>query len=210
MLNEIANCLGKKIKALPFIERYGGLVRTVEKTITVDPTIGLTKKIRFPVSCNADPSCFQQEMYQPIVPNSAYKSIFYFEGGKIQPIGRSGTKLSQMKYRAVLRLVGWVNLAKLGLANCDDLGKVIKCVLNGDILGTCKVSDSTKATVGMPTICESDPSIFSKYSYYDSIIQNLIYPYGYFALDFPIEISINAPCIEDECDFGEPINCIEV
>jgi len=203
-MNQVVKCLEPIIKDFPFVENYGGLVQVVSKTEVLDN--GVTKKITFPVTCNATATCLNNSGYSPIIPGQC-NSIFYFEGSDLRPRGCEGAKGKTYVWTGTLTLVGWVNLRKLGVAICGDCSAIIACIMTSGIIGKCKLGppyNNGSVEIGLPNIRKNDYKIFSKYSYYSKLKDKLIYPYQFFALDFPVTIKIPEGCIDAEICAPDP------
>jgi len=214
MLNQIITSISPLIQSLPFVERYGGLVQVIEKKQLVSEELQIYETIKFPITCNADATCFHANMYAPIVPNSMYKSVFYFEElQSMRYTETEGPKNSVVCYEGKIRLVGWLNLQKLGIEGCQYACDAYACILAKQfgLIGMHDMPlpyEKAKFAIGYPNIVPKTPAIFSKYSYND-IIKCLIYPYDYFALDFPVKVKIAVNCI-DCVEPNEPIECLTV
>ena len=215
MIQQIINCIEPLIKELPFVENYGGLVQCVTKT-EIDETTGAKRNITFPITCNANPStCLKQGGYSALIPGKC-KSLFYFEASNLRPKGCIGPKGKTYVWEGTLSLIGWVNLRSLGVEICGNVDFIIACILSKGIVGRCNFTGpmSGTAIVGLPTIRINDPKIFQKYSYYSKLKDKIMYPYQYFALDFPVRIEIQQGCIDAEIcepdEDQEPIVCTVV
>lgn len=214
MIQQLVTCIEPIIKGLPFVQNYGGLVQCVTKTSVNDQT-GLITKTTFPVTCKAaevDPNCFKKGGYSAIIPGKC-KSLFYFEASDIIPVGCKGPKGKTYVWKGTLTLIGWLDLRALGVAICGDISFVLGCIFTSGIIGKCHFDGPLKGVgkIGLPKIRLNDYKIFAKYSYYEKLKDKLIYPYQFFALDFPFTIEIQESCIDqDICtpdENQEPIIC---
>lgn len=194
MTNEISDILKNQISELPFIDRLAGLVRPV--TINEETDSGKKRK-SFPVACNVSAQdCVTSGKYQDLVPNSSRKSVIYFEeaGGTRM----TGIERNEINFTSTVRLVGWLNLKKMGLTDCNWSATAILQIIkelsvllqphNSGMFLHVKITEISEA--------EKSNAIFSKYSYDEAVTQYLIYPYDYFALNLTIKFSINKNCIE--------------
>lgn len=195
MTNDIAEILRDKIETLPFVDRIAGLVKAL--TISEETDSGKKRKT-FPVACNVSQADCMAGAYQDLVPDSAKKSVIYFEeAGGTQMLGFDGPK---MKFRSNLRLVGWLNLKKMGLTDCGWSSTAVLQIIR-------ELSDYTQPSnhnnkfihLKITGISEAEKSaaIFSRYTYDETVTQYLIYPYDYFALNISVEFFVNKNCIED-------------
>jgi hypothetical protein len=190
----IDNILSPEIKALSFVDRYGGVVQTL--TQEIDDGTPNPKVKSYPVSCYVDVTekdCANTGMYQNLVPDDSKDSVVYWE--VITPMQNAGkTKLNDFhtrKFKGVARLVVWMNIAKLGGTDCRTpffalaplekiLSKQLK-ISGGDYDG----SQLWIQPKGM--VLNNEQTIFGKYSYPKESVYAL-YPYGFFAIDVSFEL----------------------
>ena len=126
MIQSAINAILPKLQELDFVGNVSGLVIPISKITPICDDQGNeigSVKDTFPVACSmtAD-DCFKQGKYELLVPDSRRDSIFYFEqltGAKLVDIGVKGNAL---KFQANVRLVGWLNLRKLGIEDCGKSG----------------------------------------------------------------------------------------
>ena len=110
MTGALAAILRTYLQGLPFVDRLAGVVRTV--TITGEDG----KRKAFPVACNVTNADCTAGRYQDLVPDSSRKSVMYFEdGGTVL----TGLLKGDPQFRSTIRLIGWLNLKKMGLTDCD-------------------------------------------------------------------------------------------
>lgn len=190
---QLANILKAQIEGLPFIERLGGLVRTL--TISEDVE-GTKKRKTFPIDCSVSADDCVRGKYQDLIPNDAKRSVLYFEEiGPVQDIGRNR---ENYMFRSQLRLVGWLNLKKMGFTDCTWSGKAVLQILSrlprkpfnsGDLL---RIKITSVAEVE-----KQAANIFGKYTYDEAINQYLLYPFDYFALNISTDFEVNPACIDE-------------
>ena len=204
IISEVLNPLLETISP-NWIDRYGGLVQTLEVKKVIDPKNPAKTQIqKYPISCSVtqtecnDPT----SLYADLVPDETKASIVYFE--ELSPMQFSGNLQfgSQVyknwqKWRGKTRLVVWLNAAKLGIGvangnySCDwyfpYLDQLIQLLttsgklLSGDLA-------NAEYTIQASKIAPKDLTIFSKYTY-DKYVNYNRYPYEYFAIDFDVEVS---------------------
>lgn len=204
MTTDFAEALRLEISTLPFIDRLAGLVRPV--TFKDEVKAGTFARKVFPVACGVSAKdCVTDGKYQDLVPDSAKKSVIYFEeNGGAKVIAKEKNNL---KYQATIRLVGWLNLPKLGVDNCSWSAVAVLGIISklpdqyfnlNNLYTRCLITGISEA--------EKLPSIFSKYTYDETMTQYLLFPFDYFALDITIEFVVPRSCIE-EIILASPINC---
>lgn len=141
-----------------------------------------------------------------LVPDDNKKSVFYFEdlGGSPFQGKENGNNLI---FVSRLRLVGWLNLARLGKTDCSITSKVVAHLITR-IESTTQINHSpfTRLKIQVEGQMPKDPNIFSKYTYADEKVQFLLYPYDYFAINFKVTYSINKNCVP-EFNTGIKIDC---
>lgn len=212
MIKTIVDLFQAQIQALPFVGNYGGLVRVITQNKVIDEKTGATKRIVFPVTCNAPSDCWKHGFHRAITPDSRNKSIFYFETVQ-EPafVKYDGPKMNRLLYSGKIRLVGWLNLPKLGFEKDCSIDEGIFYADFMEMLpGRYSIGGnfaSSMVQIGEPSIVPKE-RVFSSYTYSD-VSKNLLYPYVYFALDFPLAISINKLCLVSPT-IAAPVDCVIV
>lgn len=204
MTTDLAEALRELIEPLPFVDKISGLVKAVVISEDID---GVKKRKSFPVACNvAAKDCTNKSKLNDLCPDSSKKSVIYFEeNGGAQLIG---FEKGDFKYRANLRLVGWLNLSKLGVSSCSWSAIAVLHVMNVLPFGFFNITGKpyTRCKIEGISEVEKSASIFSKYTYDEAVNQYLLHPYDYFALNIVIEYVVPRSCIADLA-LADPINC---
>ncbi len=188
MTKDLADLLKSKLEDLhgedKVITTLAGLTRVFEyKTGTGE---GELKKLPFPIDCNQpEPNCEDCNELFILVPDQNKRCIVYFEGGGSVPIQ---SLEGATKYQSVLSLVCWYNTN--GFTTAENLQSRLialfsdRCksvMLNyGDGQSLCNVS------VEVVRVYDSDPQIFSKYTYNQDKSQFLGCPFSSFKIDFKV------------------------
>lgn len=184
--------MSSDIKLLPFVDRYSGIVRTLErKQDSFDGKGGDVKK--YPVSCDVTSrDCENQAIIENLIPNDDKKSVVYWE--ELSPMTNLGETNSknyyQKRFRGTARLVVWLNLAKLGetctsyIEAYAELERVItkKLRVPSGIYQGSRVSIEPKNDV-----LQDKNIVFGKYTY-NSFVNYYLYPFDFFAIDVQFEI----------------------
>ena len=197
MNKELSKILRERLQengGLPFVERYAGLVQTVEK-IDIDVNQNNVRK-RFPVATESvlNGVCNSNEII--MTPDSSVKGIIYFEDGGTTPMGRKG---SRFLYSSNLTLVCWINRAKV----VSNIYSEITGIAIQNIIKKMRVDENpenvsifTGMTVSVVRILPQEASIFSRYTYDETVTQFLRPPFEFFALGLQLKYSINESCVE--------------
>jgi len=188
----IDEILTPRITALDWVDRYGGIVKTVNLEITGKN--GLEVR-RYPVACDVtERDCSNDAIQQDLVPNDNYKSVVYWE--EVTPMANSGftgTKdFYTKKFKGVARIVVWLNLAKLGIDNCKDGFLTIPSLeealtIKGKNLPT--PYDGFQFWVQPLKMVKQDiNTVFGKYDY-NKLKNFYLYPYDFYAIDVAFEMN---------------------
>jgi hypothetical protein len=188
----IDTLLSPEIEALPYVDRYGGLVQTMHMVVDNGTENGVKK--RYPVACDVTSrDCTNTGIYQDLIPNDSRKSVVYWE--EITPLRNKGTTRTNdfytKKFVGTARLVFWANLSQLGIDNCNDLFFAIPqlekiITKKGKIL----VGDYEGFQFWIQSLGEAPKNIetiFGKYDY-PKTVQYYLYPNDYFAIDVQFEL----------------------
>lgn len=203
MIGSILQILGEDIKALAWVERYGGLVKTYTNH----------NKQTFPISCEvSEADCRSDQRYQDLIPNDNKKSILYFEElGSLTDQGKDNKHTKRRKFVSEVRLVGWLNLQSLGLTACNASDEAIRSLLplllKEDHIISGGLLDGGVLNTRISKIPpKQHEQIFAKYNY----AQNKaywMYPYDFFAIDIKINLNLSL------CDYtfitNAAIECVD-
>jgi hypothetical protein len=193
MNSGIADIFKMRIASLPFVDRLAGIVRVVIMAVESDG--GTTKRIAYPIACDVTQADCQAGKYSDLAPNASKKSVIYFEEVAAPVLVNSdGGKL---RFRSTVKMVGWLNLLKLGKADCNITPAVVSSILTA--LPTSNFNSGIYTRIKITGIAEDIKSsaIFSRYSYDEPVMQYLLYPYDYFALNITCEFTISKGCIPE-------------
>ena len=183
----IDTILTPKISVLDFVDRYAGIVRTINIAEGNGTETGIVK--RYPVACNVTGAdCANIGIYQNLVPDDTKKSIVYWE--MIQPmsnVGYTSTRnFFEKRFRGTARLVVWLNLAKLGIENCTDAVNIIpilekEITTRGKIMGG--IFDGAQLRIQpLRMVNQEINTVFGKYDY-NKLKNFYLYPFDFFAID---------------------------
>jgi len=194
MNHKLANILKTELESLTWVDKIAGLVQTANIRIKNGDSISDKS---YPISCDIDEDTCKKGAYQDLAPDSKKKSVLYFEDKGLSFDHQDGNRLF---YKSSLLLVCWLNHKLIQGETCDS--GVTGCGTSGDyVLEVIKAFDYKPfnsgglygITITPPSQEIRDVSIFSKYSYNETALQYLMFPYDYFALSLEIEFMI--PCL---------------
>lgn len=216
--------LKDKISNLPYVEHYGGLSFPIEKVDVIGEGVSARsiKKV-FPVmSTLTGFDCWNKGKYQNLVPNTKYKSLFYWEvlDDMKQIPNAHGAGYKAVTFSGSARLVYWLNLALMGASAGSllseygnyTLGPLVQGNLISELEGkrfglNSGALQGTSISLKKAGVVVKDARIFSRYSYGNDISALLMYPYDFGAIDFKIEMTMPRSCIADVTELA-PLNCI--
>lgn len=204
MIKELSLILKDRLTTLPFVDVLAGLVQVVEDNQPVDA--GPAVRNRFPVSyiTNLPDDCDTGKERQ-LIPDSSKKSIMYFEdfGSIVGQAGRNGN----IEVTTSIRLVGWLNRDKLTGGKFDLIaGYCIAAICGRLDIRFQNMGIFKRLTVKPTRFPPADASLFSRYTYDETVRQYLMPPFEVFGIDFQANYQVHPGCI-DQVDFSEPNNC---
>lgn len=197
MNQAIASIIKGHIEGLDFVDKIAGLTSVLTFDITATEKATGTKSTvqkSFPVACCvSNAQCVKDGMYEELMPNSIYDTVIYFEDGGVT---KEKTESNWIYYRSTLRLVCWINVAKILGDDCND---GTACTLSSHL-----IVEIIRALPKFPAHHSPfnhvfseitnqlirSPSIFSAYTYDEKHSQYLMYPYDYFALDISTAFAV--------------------
>lgn len=203
MTADIANVLKGYVDDVGFADKVTGLVKVASVSDKNEAGQSIIRK--YPISCDVSNTDCEKGKYLDLVPSKKYKSIMYFEDGGTSLVEDKGRFLS---YSARLKLVGWLNANKLGSTLCSISGVAVAALIkklprsffHSGIYRNMRIVSLNQDIKGV--------AIFSKYTYKEEVVQYLMYPYDYFALNITVEFDIPVDCLEDWEEAVE-LNCVE-
>lgn len=198
MNKEISKVLRDRLRengGLPFVQKYAGLVQTVTD---VNPTSdSTTEKRRYPVATEVvvNDVCHGNE--EVMTPDSAMKGVLYFEDGGTQ---KTESEKGKFKYLSNLTLIVWINRQLITSNIYSEItGIAIQMIL--DKLGVEKNPESegmfSQIQVTLNRILPQEATLFSKYTYDETVTQYLRPPFEFFGLNLSVKYGINSNCIGD-------------
>lgn len=205
----IKDYLSDKITPIWWVDKYGGLTYRAEKRDVVDVEGQQVTVVSaaYPVSCDVDGrACWEQQRYADLVPNTARKSVLYWEA----PDGMTLTKRDGRfwTFEGNARLVVWLNLKKLGVADCAAPPSFALQLIR-ELTTTIQASDGSlqgaSISVSLARLLPRRLDLFQQYTYAD--YQHLLmYPNDFFALDFKLSVMLDVTCVESPTETS-PIAC---
>lgn len=183
----IDTILSPQIKVLNFVDRYAGIVKTIN--IAVDNQTDKGQIKRYPVACDVqNGECVNTGLYNELVPDDSKNSVLYWE--LISPATNSGMTQTKdfytKRFKGTARLVVWLNLAKLGVTECNGaintlpiLEKILtqKGKISGGIYDNCMLWIEPRAVVK-----QDIQTVFGGYDY-PKLKNYYLYPFDFYAID---------------------------
>ena len=183
----IDTILSPEITALSFADKYAGIVKTINIAVDNQTDTGIVK--RYPVACNVvNGDCANIGLYNELVPDDTKKSVIYWE--MIQPMYNAGyTKTNDFynkRFKGVARLVVWLNLAKLGIDECNGAIYAIpileKILTKRGKIQSGVYENSILRIEPKGLVKQDINTIFGGYDY-PKIKNYYLYPFDFFAID---------------------------
>jgi hypothetical protein len=209
MLHNAINAIRDEIALLGYIEKITGVVQKVIQYDESEQAEALGLKVvksAYPVSSQVTArDCWERGRYTDLVPDSRKKAICYFEPQSSIGINTDGNTIY---FKQSFRCVVWLNLQLLGVAN-EYVTETVILDINKAINET-KFFQFNGSTLGLQAqttgIIHREPSIFSEYTYNNETMQNVMYPFDYFAIDFNLLVIAGESCFPKFTPLA-PITC---
>lgn len=179
----IANILKTYIEALNFADLVGGIVKPIE-------IMQSTEDIRKVPGEYLDAT---SNDYISYAPDTSRMSIIYFEDQGVDLV-RDGSRYIDLV--SSLKLVAWFNLDRINhtLVNSDQLMLLIMDAIPKSFNNT---NNILKARTEFQGEDPKTPEIFGDYDYDEAILQHLMHPYHYGALNYNIFFSVRPECVPE-------------
>lgn len=206
----IAVILMSKILHLPYCDKFGGIVRTIQRT-TKDAE-GNNVVIRIPVATafnqyqgdikdldarrEALDCDLKKKIMKEFLPESKLLGMVYFEDNGVQrDLNRRHSSIDF--YNARLRLVGWFNTKKLKNEFSNTFRQEVILEITNNLISK-RPSDYGKLkliNVTVDSVPELNASIFSGYDLNEQQTQFITPPYEFIAIDFNVAFGVVKNCI---------------
>lgn len=220
IIERILSYFADEIKALNFVEVYGGVARLHREKVVIDPKLNLEQFKFMPISCAIDGDVApgkRVQRFRELSPNDKYKSILYWEvsqpftdQGGFRSDRRSAANEKQRVMKGRARLIGWLNLQKLGVTACNSAADAIFAllpVLHRRLQYPTIPIENAEVEIKVISEVAREFSIFSKYSY-SPMQYTFFYPFDYFAIDVEVSAILPLGCIPD-FPIANPIDCVD-
>lgn len=176
-----------------FIDKLAGVVKTAVRS-GKDSNNGRIIQ-SFPIACGTSfEDCNKNGSLTDLVPNSNLGCIVYFEDLGVRLISKS----AQLRnWKASYRMVGWINIKKLGYDSCSVSGTIINTILNQFPEVQFNVTGTPYQRCSIEVLGQDPKSLnpFSKYSYDEDKTQYLMHPFDYFSVQVDIDFSVHKSCV---------------
>lgn len=215
MIYKIIKPIDDIIKELPYVGRYGGIVNTATRPVEVgidghgNP---IYAEERVPVASGVSAvDCWSNGRYSDLCPNDNYPSIFYLEQMDGMRYLGLADKIAQQtfhKFSERLRLVGWLNMPKLGVEESNGHSSIAFSLFKNLTREWKAITDPLNIFRLEVRLVNFEPkhlNPFTKYTYED-VSAMWLYPYDYISAIIEVTVTLNENCI-DEFEPGEDISC---
>ncbi len=199
---EIGEIIIDKISALPWVDKYAGVVKTVSYQVEKKGGNGFDKKT-FPVSCRYTLEECENGKYTDLVPNSDKKSVIYLEDKGSRVVKREAGRTF---WRSSYDLVAWLNMPKLGFEGCNYSPIAITGVISKFPVVPFNLGIFSRVSINVTGQNPENTNPFSKYSYEESIMQYLMYPFDHFVLNIEVDYMVTQACLTVP-EINTPIEC---
>lgn len=192
MIENIISAYKDTIISLPWIDRYGGLVRKATKS-KIEQETGMIFTDIYPVSSDADGRCFETGRYKDLIPDDKFKSVSFFEAYNPQEVSDAVfMNRDTTRFRTHVRFVAWLNLKKLGSVKEYNPEFALNLI---DTISQSRpeIAGFLHYTIKAVGLSFRNSDVFGEYSF-NELINKLMYPYDYFAVTFQIEMHIQKGC----------------
>ena len=200
---EIGEIIIDKISSLPFLDKYAGVVKTIMYQSAKKDGIGFDKKT-FPASCRASLEDCENGKYSDLTPNSFKASVLYLEDKGTRVIKRQA---GRTYWKSSYDLVAWLNLPRLGFSDCNYTGIAISGIISKFPTVPFNEDIFNQISINVTGQNPQNQNPFSKYSYDESIMQYLMYPYDYFVLNIEVDYMVTQACLS-VLPIDTPITCL--
>jgi hypothetical protein len=193
MVQQLAKIVKNKI-SLVTDDKVAGLVRLAVKPslMEVGADIAYTG-VKFPISADINISNCKKGCFDELVPNSAKKSIRYFED--LGTVSLPSENRGFFKYETKLRLVVWLNWKKImNTETCESQTHKVVNIIRQQLDKQFSEDDFLNINILVQKIIFNEYEIFANYDYKKNALPFLMYPYESFAIDFIVQYSISSRC----------------
>lgn len=200
MISEAIKAIETDLLALPWVSRYGSIIKVASRYVEGGEGEGEGYMESFPISCNVSGTdCWDNGKYLDLVPNDAHTSITYFEEvDGFQPVTEARRVKNVTMLKGQLRFVGWFNTLKLGLDVCDiqpyvigDLYDLLNRKIHGYDSGVMKF---VEIKLELDSIEPKTINPFEPYSYRENN-GLLLHPYDFISVIVNVTLRFNPNCL---------------
>lgn len=201
MIRVICETLKGLLTNMDYVERLGGVVMPVTQEVVNEE--GVPTRYVFPITCDAEgTACVESGKYFDMLPNDAYKSVLYFEDRTGVAFGAWQRKYNEQTFRGVVRLVGWLNLAKMGFDSCSVTDRIVMAIIQS--LHSTKPLPITVTETGWTgaqldvekvDLVRRGENLFAQYTWAQTQ-QAIIYPFDTFGMDITFTLKTGVDCVD--------------
>lgn len=206
MTIDIGDIIIDRLSALPWLDKYCGVVRTL--TYQSKDNTGKASIKKMPISCRTSAAACSSGRYVDMLPDSRVKSVVFLEDNGVRFTKRDGNRFY---FRASYNLVVWLNMPALGYSDCSYSGIAIAGILSKipqvPFQNTGSIYQQVNISVDGQLSNNTNP--FAKYTIPEEITQCLMYPYDSFVLPITVDFMTNKACL-DIPYVPAPLDCVSL
>lgn len=208
----IAIHIMSKLIGIEYVEKFGGVVQTIERTTlnargeSIAYRIPVAKAFHYFKDAEKDINenrievlnCgLKSAIMEDFLPESKISGMIYFEDNGVS-VDTSKRHSGLNFFNSKLRLVGWFNQKKFREIFDNDFRSKAMIEIMNKILTKrpIKQGNLSQMMVRISSIPPLDSGIFSSYDFNESQTQFLTAPYDFFAIDLDISFAIPKNCSE--------------
>jgi hypothetical protein len=194
MNKEISTILKNRLVGLPFTDTIAGMVQRVEYRDVDQDNNPVTKRMPVAYDVSETANACLKGPERALVPDSSKRSIIYFEDSGSSFIDRQS---SWLHFRSALTLVCWMNRARLTGDSYSEISAHVIASTVGKIVNRQPESHGifTRLITNVTRIMPQDATVFSKYTYDETVTQYLRPPFEFFGLLISVDYRINPDCV---------------
>lgn len=198
MVVDIGDILISKLLTLPFIDKYAGVVKTIQYKTTKDSKI---KSV--PASVRATITDCERGQYFDLCPDSTKKSVLFLEDRGTRLVRRQG---GRNYFRASFDLICWLNMPQLGYEGASYSAIAVTGIITKFPVKPFNSGIYNGISITVQGEESKTRNPFAKYNYDETVGQYLMHPFDYFVLPIDVDFMVTQACIS-ALAVGDPAPC---
>lgn len=195
MNKEVAHILKERLAEFQFVDVVAGMAQTVEYATNDGDGRKVLQRMPYSTDVAKANDCHIGEE-RALVPDSKKRGVLYFEDMGLNFRDRDSN--NHLHFSSKLILVCWMNKARLVGDNYLDVSTyaLTQALDKMKVKTISNVGNFSRFNVMPGRILRQDKSVFSRYSYDETINQYLMPPFEFFGIELDISFSIHPKCVE--------------